>query len=185
MLVWDMAGEVGKIMGSQSAHHRINNSGNSGSDGKATGERRSQVDRRRDHLKTFFYQFVNPRRQNRARRETDPFAFHVDFHGPGLLLVVLITVSLCVVDIFATLSLLQQGGVELNPFMRELIQTDVWLFFLFKYIVTAAGLFVLLSFKKFRVYRSLSALHTLYGVLAVYVMLVVYQIGLLSTVASG
>ena len=148
-------------------------------------ERRLDVDRRRNHVKAFFYQFINPRRRSTSRRSTDSHPFHVDFHEPILLAVVLITVALCVVDAFATLTLLEQGGVELNPFMRELIHTDVWLFYVFKYIVTAVGLFILLSYRKFRVYRGFNALHTLYGVMAIYVVLVIYQIGLLSAAAAG
>ena len=69
--------------------------------------------------------------------------------------------------------------------MRKLIHTDVWLFYLFKYIVTAAGLFVLLSFKRFRVYKNFNALHTLYGVMMIYAVIVVYQMGLLSAAAAG
>ncbi len=152
---------------------------------KVTSGRGDVTDRRSNHFKAFFYQFFNPRRREKVRRATDSHGFHVDFHEPVLLVVVLVTVSLCVVDVYATLTLLQQGGVELNPFMRKLIHTDVWLFYLFKYIVTAAGLFVLLSFKRFRVYKNFNALHTLYGVMALYVVLVVYQIGLLSAAAAG
>jgi len=147
--------------------------------------RGDHVDRRRHHLRAFFYQFLNPRRSGKARRSNDSHAFQVDFHEPVLLVVVLVTIALSVVDVYATLALLQQGGVELNPLMRKMIDTDVWLFYLFKYTVTAAGLFVLLSFKRFRVYKNFNALHTLYGVLAVYVVVVVYQIGLLSAAAAG
>ena len=170
--------------GVESVH---NNRGHPGGGMPAETEdgRGSMPDRRQNHAKAFFYQFLRPRRGDKARRSTDLHAFHVDFHEPVLLVVVLVTVSLCVVDVYATLTLLQQGGVELNPLMRELIHTDVWLFYLFKYIVTAAGLFVLLSFKRFRVYKNFNALHTLYGVMAIYAVIVVYQMGLLSAAAAG
>lgn len=151
---------------------------------EVTKERRERVDRRHNHFKAFFYQFFNPRRRNEVRRATDSHAFHVDFHEPILLVVVLVIVALCVVDLYATLTLLQQGGVELNPLMRTLIHTDVWLFFLLKYIVTMAGLFVLLSYKRFRLYKNFNTLHALYGVLAIYVLLAVYQLELLSLAAS-
>lgn len=144
-------------------------------------DRREGLDRRRDHLKAFAYQFVNPRRRNRQRRESDLHPFHVDFHEPTLLLVVLITLSLCVVDIYATLILLTRGGRELNPFMRHLINIDVWLFFIIKYSLTAACLFVLLSYRRFTFFRGLSGLHSLYGVLAIYTMLAIYQVGLLAS----
>lgn len=144
-------------------------------------DRRKGVGRRRNHLKAFVYQFVNPRRRNRQRREVDPDPFHVDIHEPAVLLVVLITLSLCVVDVYATLTLLNKGGRELNPLMKLLIDTDVWLFVIIKYTLTAAGLFILLSYRRFRLFRGLNGLHSLYGVMAIYVMLAVYQVGLLSS----
>lgn len=147
-------------------------------------DRRDGQERRRRHLRAFLFQFHTPRRRGLGRREHDPHGVHSDFHEPVILLVVLVTMSLCVVDVYATLTLLQGGGVELNPIMRKLIMTDVWLFFGLKYTITAAGLFVLVSYKRFRLYRGFSSLHTLYGVLAIYVLLVVYQMRLLS-VAAG
>lgn len=147
-------------------------------------DRRAVTERRRNHLKAFAYQFLNPRRRRLLRRETDIHPFHVDFHEPRLLLVVLITLSLCVVDIYATLTLLTQGGDELNPLMKQLIDTNVWLFFITKYTLTTAGLFILLSYRKFRFFLNFSGLHSLYGILVIYVMLAIYQIGLLSS-ASG
>ena len=144
-------------------------------------DRRKGVDRRRNHVKAFLYQFVSPRRRRRHRRQLDEHPFHVDIHEPTLLLVVLTTLSLCVVDIYATLTLLSKGGSELNPFMRHLIDTNVWLFFIIKYFLTAAGLFVLLSYRNFKFLGELSALHSLYGVLVIYLLLAAYQVRLLST----
>lgn len=143
-------------------------------------ERRSDQDRRRDHLKAFTAQFVNPRRSINGRRETDSHGFCVDMHEPELLVVVLATLSLCVVDVYATLTLLQRGGSELNPIMRVLIEADVWWFFTFKYVVTAGGLLVLLSYKNFRLYKKFSGIHTLYGILVVYILLVIYEVRLLA-----
>ena len=157
----------------------------SGDNGDGSGvERRANEDRRQNHLKAFTAQFINPRRSVKVRRETDTHGFCVDMHEPALLIVVLITLSLCVVDVYATLTLLQRGGQELNPVMRVLIETDVWLFFIFKYMVTAAGLLVLLSYKNFRLYKKFSGIHTLYGILVVYILLVIYEVRLLALAAS-
>ena len=102
-----------------------------------------------------------------------------------MLLAALVVMSLCVIDVFATLILLEKGSVELNPLMRILIETDVRLFFGFKYIATAIGLFLLLSFRKFRLYRtSFNSLHTLYGIIVVYSLLVLYQLTLLYLTAD-
>lgn len=146
----------------------------------AITDRRGRRDRRRNHLKAFLYQFTNPRRRHRHRRESDQHPFHVDIHEPALLAVVLITLSLCIVDVYATLTLLNKGGQELNPLMKMLIDTNVSLFFVIKYLLTAGGLFVLLSYRRFTFLGGVSGLHSLYGVLAVYVMLAIYQVGLLA-----
>ena len=88
-------------------------------------------------------------------------------------------------DVFATLALLQKGSIELNPVMAKLIETDVQLFFTVKYIATALGVFLLLSYKRFRLFRkNINSLHALYGFMAVYLMLVTYQVVLLSLVAG-
>ncbi len=93
--------------------------------------------------------------------------------------------SLCIVDVFATLALLQKGSVELNPIMRKLIETDVRLFFVVKYVATVVGVFLLLSYKRFPLFgKNINSLHTLYGFMAVYLMLVVYQVTLLYLVAN-
>lgn len=143
-------------------------------------DRRIRQDRRANNVRAFFFQFGKPRRKRDGRRDGDTQGYYVDFHEPMLLLVVLVTLSLCIVDIYATLSLLEQGGVELNPVMRELIETDIWVFFIFKYVVTAGCLFILVSYKKFRLYKNFSALHTLYGVLLIYFLLVIYEIKLMA-----
>ncbi len=135
--------------------------------------------RRRNHVRAVFYQFVKPRRRTGGRRKADSHPTQVDFHEPALLAVVLVTLSLCIFDIYATLTLLQKGGIEINPVMRQLIDYDMWWFYVFKYTVTVAGLSVLLSCKNFRLYQNIKALHALYGAVIIYVILAVYQVKLL------
>ena len=122
------------------------------SDDGATGHRPRGEDRRRKHAKAFFVQFIKPRRRG-GRRQSDTHGFHTDFHGPFVLLIALIIMSLSIVDVFATLALLQKGSNELNPVMGKLIETDVKLFFVVKYVATALGVFLLLSYKQFRLFR--------------------------------
>jgi hypothetical protein len=141
-------------------------------------------DRRRHHVKAFFVQFIKPRRCD-GRRQTDTHGFQVDFHGSLVLLVALVIMSLCIVDVFATLALLQKGSIELNPIMRKLIETDVRLFFVVKYVATTVGVFLLLSYKRFRLFnKNINSLHALYGFMSVYFMLVAYQVTQLYLVAD-
>ena len=104
----------------------------------------------------------------------------MDYHERRYLVLSLAILALCVADVFATITLLSRGSTEINPFMRELVEYDTGLFFAFKYISTAAGIFILLSFKKFRIIGNLTTQSLLYVILIFYMVLVFYEAVLLS-----
>lgn len=149
-----------------------------------SGHPARREDRRRNHVKAFFVQFVKPSRR-RGRRQTDTHGFQTDYHGPIVLLLALTVMSLCIVDVFATLTLLQIGSTELNPIMRELIESDVKLFFAVKYISNAVGVFLLLSYKGFQLFnKHINSLQALCVFIVVYLVLVTYQLTMLYIVAN-
>ena len=88
--------------------------------------------------------------------------------------------ALCITDVYATITLLNRGSNEINPLMRSLLEYDPRVFFAFKYFATSAGIFILLSFRKFRILGSLTTLNLLYAVLLFYLLLVFYETVLLS-----
>ncbi len=142
-------------------------------------DRRSGADRRRRHVRAFFYQFVCQRRHGDRRASCASHHACADVHHPLLLLLTLSVLLLCIVDSYNTLALLDQGGVELNPFMRQLIEQDVVLFFGVKYVMTAAGLVVLVVFNRVRLLNTLSGNHLIGFVLLGYGVLIGYQYWLL------
>ncbi len=147
---------------------------------KSLKERRSGVDRRHLHLRAFLYQFSNQRRHSdRRSRSTQSY---VDVHEPGLLLITLSALLLCIVDSYNTLLLLDLGGSELNPVMRELLDRDATLFFVVKYTLTAFCLMVLVVHKRFFLLKFVSGHTVIVAVLCGYAVLIAYQYSLLASI---
>lgn len=120
------------------------------------------------------------RRRQGPRRILDVGKPHyVDIHEPAILALSLVIVLLCVADAFFTLTILQRGGEELNPFMRLLLEKDVVLFFAVKFLLTSFGLVFTVIHKHFRIFKMISGYHVLYGVFVMYAVLIYYEVLLL------
>ena len=143
-------------------------------------ERRNGSDRRQQRFRAFLYQFTHQRR--RHDRRCLAAACYVDVHEPLLLLFTLIALLLCIIDSYNTLLLLDLGGVEVNPLMRELLDRDATLFFSVKYIITAVGLMVLVVHKRFLLMKIVSGYHIIIAVIFGYTILIGYQYGLLALI---
>lgn len=143
-------------------------------------DRRIGPDRRQRNLRAFIYQFTRQRRG--ADRRDAAAASYVDVHEPMLLLVTLSALLLCIIDSYNTLLLLDLGGVEVNPLMRELLDRDPTLFFGVKYIVTAICLMILVVHKRFVLMKIVSGYHIIIAVIFGYTILIGYQYRLLSLV---
>lgn len=105
---------------------------------------------------------------------------YVDRYEPHLFYVAVATLLLCCTDAFFTLTLLQQGAEEINPFMAWLLEMDVQLFLVTKFALTAVGLVFLVAHKNFLLFnRHLRVPHVLYAFLAGYMLLVKYELTLL------
>lgn len=143
-------------------------------------DQRSYEDRRQRHVKAFFYQFLRARRRNPERREGDSHGFHVDYHDRRYFVVSLTILALCITDVYATITLLNRGSTEINPLMRSLVEYNPGLFFAFKYVATSFGIFILLSFRKFHILGNMTTMNLLYAILIFYLLLVFYEVVLLS-----
>ncbi len=106
----------------------------------------------------------------------------MDVHEPRLLLITLSALLLCIVDSYNTLLLLDLGGTELNPVMRELLEHDASLFFWVKYILTALCLIILVVHKRFILLRFVSGHTVIVAVLCGYAALIAYQYRLLDSI---
>jgi hypothetical protein len=143
-------------------------------------DRRIGSDRRKRRFRAFLYQFTHQRRRSDRRRVAAPS--YVDIHEPLLLLVILTALLLCIIDSYNTLLLLDLGGVEINPLMRELIDRNATLFFSVKYVLTAFCLIILLVHKRFVLMKIVSGYHVIIAVICGYMILIGYQYRLLALI---
>ncbi len=75
-------------------------------------------------------------------------------------------------DAYLTLTLIRFGGVELNPFMLLLMNKDIALALIVKYLLTVFCISFFLIHKNFKVFGKMRIGILLYGVLTLYIVLV-------------
>lgn len=144
-------------------------------------DRRGKRERRRLTFWSVLYGGVRPRRRD-LRRTADVTRPLLDWHESHLLAVAMVILLLCCADAVLTLMLLVAGASELNPLMDKLLSIDVTLFTVAKMALTGAGIIVLVLASRFRLFGRIRVAQGLYGVLAVYLLLVLYELTLLSNV---
>ncbi len=146
--------------------------------------RRTGVDRRHNKLRAFFYSFYMQRRHGPRRGDDKSFDYYVDVHEPHFFYVVILTLGLCLADIYFTLHIINNGGEEVNPFMAYLMENgSTRLFIGVKFFVTATALIFLLAHKHFRFIWFKSA-QLLYMIFSGYMMLIIYELVLLNRIYS-
>jgi hypothetical protein len=137
-------------------------------------ERRQQVDRRTNPTKPLS-RYIFRGRRVRARRDDENVNYYVDRYNPHYLAITCSILVLCVLDAYLTLTLIRFGGVELNPFMLVLMNKDIVLAMVIKYLLTAFCMIFFLLHKNFRIFGKLRIGALLYGVFALYVVLVFFE----------
>jgi hypothetical protein len=148
--------------------------------GAAAGldERRRNNDRRRRTLHSLFYGSFNPRR--RAARRSDAFSLRdLDWHPPHWLAVAMLITLFSCVDAALTLTLLEHGAYEVNPFMAPIVDGSPLLFTLIKVGLTAGGVVLLTLAARMKAFGRIPVGFLLYGILLTYGCLVVYELKLL------
>jgi hypothetical protein len=109
-------------------------------------------------------------------------AYFVDRFSLSTLLLILTLLILSIVDAVITINLLAVGCGEVNPLMANLLDRGVVPFLVGKYILTAAGLPVLLIFQNFTLFGTrFRVFYLLPTLVALYVFLLAYQVSLLHT----
>jgi len=140
--------------------------------------RRPGPDRRRRNLKGSIKGLFLARRRER-RRDSDAHVLVDHFRARHLLWAFGIPL-LCAIDCFWTLHILSSGGREVNPFMRVLIEYDVYVFAAVKMLVTSLCVLVLLVFGHMKVLSVLRVSHIMYALLLAYLALFAYEIHLIN-----
>ena len=75
-------------------------------------------------------------------------------HGPRVLAAIFCIISLSIVDAYLTLELVGRGAEEWNPVMAYYLEKSPLTFFIVKYLMTCAAIFVILSIKEIHIFRS-------------------------------
>jgi len=146
-------------------------------------DRRNVRDRRRLSLWSVVYGGLRPRRRQ-LRRVDESNVPVVDWHDPHLLAVSIFVLLLSCADALLTLTLLFHGASEANPFMARLIAADVTLFTSVKMGLTGVGIVVLVLLSRYRLFGRFPVAGALYTVLAGYIVLVIYELVLLTHATS-
>ncbi len=142
-------------------------------------ERRG-ADRRSRVLRGLFYGSCRPRRRG-PRRAGERGVSAVDWHHPQWLAVAMIIVLCSCVDAFLTLALVGHDVAEEgNPIMAPLVGGSGMAFALVKIGLTAAGVLLLTQLARLRAFGRIPVGVFLYGILALYAALIVYEVRLLN-----
>jgi hypothetical protein len=120
------------------------------------------------------------RRRRGVRRFRDQSFTSIDWHHPQWLAVTTLILLLCCADAALTLTLIDAGALELNPFMRPLVMGSGRDFALWKLGLTSAGVVTLVLLARTRAFGLMPVGQILYLVLFGYTGLVGYELWLLN-----
>ena len=149
-------------------------------------ERRAPPDRRAEATSVWDALWGVGRRMGMRRVADHACDYYVERDHVWSLALVVMILMLSIVDAVITISLLDHDCHEINPLMAWLLERGVVPFLIGKYVLTAAGLPVLLLFKNFRMFGTRFRVGYLVPiVVALYVLLLAYQWSLLRTHALG
>lgn len=125
------------------------------------------------------------RRRRGGRRDGDAHPAGIDWHDSHWLAAAILVVLLSFADALFTLTLLDRGAREANPFMEPLVLGSGRSFAYWKLGLTVSGVVILVVLARARLFRVVPAGLLLYLVLAGYVVLVIYEWRLLKELGDG
>jgi len=142
-------------------------------------ERRIKTDRRNAHIKAAIYGLFLGRRKAPRRITDKTYGYIIDYIEPKLIIFIFLPFILSILDSLFTLWLLTQGGAELNPLMKILIDKNPVLFFILKILLTNMGIIITFLFRYFKIFGRLYVMHLLYSILSLYIGLILYELYLI------
>jgi hypothetical protein len=139
-------------------------------------EHRAAQDRRMQPTSVWSAFCFGGRRMHNRRTEEHCLPYHVDRFSASSLGLILALLIATILDGLLTLHLLDSGCEEINPLMSGLLRIGVVPFLLGKYIMTAAGLPLLLIFKNFYLFHTRFRVGYLLPIFVIlYLLLLAYQ----------
>jgi len=149
----------------------------------AITERREKHDRRLHSWRTVTYcGFQGRGRRRHARR--NEHNYYLDWYDPRLVFTGIAILFMSCLDALFTLTLLSRGAHEANYFMARLMETSDNLFVAVKLAVTAFAIVFLLMHSHFQILRIISGKRLLQIVVAVYGLLIGYELILLGVMRN-
>jgi len=137
-------------------------------------DRRILNDRRKQPTLALSRFAVKGQRRSFRRKVDQQSGGYVDRYGSGLFFLIVLIVGLNVTDALLTMMILEDGGWELNPIVRSVIQVYGDKFWIWKFAIVSVPLVLLCLHSKFR-----SATAVILGVGVVYAAAVLFQIFLM------
>ena len=134
-------------------------------------DRRILKDRRRHPTHGLSRFVLRGRRRGFRRDEDQGTGGYVDRYGPGLLFLLVLILGLNVLDAFLTMMILEDGGWEINPVVRSVIQLYGDRFWVWKFVTVSVPLILLCLHSKFRL-----VIPVLWGISAIYMTVILFQV---------
>lgn len=134
-------------------------------------DRRILKDRRRHPTHGLSRFILRGQRSSFRRRDDQGTGGYVDRYGPGLLFLLVLILGLNVLDAFLTMLILEDGGLEMNPVVRSVIQLYGDRFWVWKFVMVSVPLILLCLHGKFRL-----VFPALLGISAIYMTVILFQV---------
>ena len=148
------------------------------SDCGAGAERRHGPDRRSRVVRALLYGSLHPRRLG-PRREGEHRLGAIDWHHPWWFAIATLILMFCAADAVLTVVLISRGAYELNPLLAPLVGGSGVLFAVVKIGLTGIAVVLLTLLSRVKAFGRMPVALLLYGVLAGYGALIVYEVRLL------
>ena len=144
-------------------------------DSRQAADRRAADERREFTWRTVFFGFTRSRR-HAPRRDDDSGVIFLDWHHPWLFFLAVGIMLLSCADAFLTLTLMQHGMIEANPFMARMLGHGGAAFAVSKVVMTGTSILILVFLAKSRFMNRLRTGLFLTFFFSVYCCLVCYEI---------
>jgi len=136
-------------------------------------ETRTLKDRRKQPTPGISRYTLRGRRKTFRRKEDQERGGYVDRYHSGLLILITLAAGLTVLDALFTMMILDDGGWEVNPVVRSVIQLYGDRFWVWKFVIVSFALTLLCLHSKFRL-----VIPVILGLTAISVTVILYQISL-------
>ena len=114
------------------------------------------------------------RRRTFRRKEEKERGGYVDYYEWGLLLPLVLISGLNILDSLFTMIILEDGGWEINPVVRSVIQLYGDRFWIWKFAIVSLPLILLCLHSKFRLVITI-----IFGISVIKIAIVLYQISII------